>query len=97
MNWFSVFSRVRSMTDIFHMLPSLRRTMQLLEEQCEEVRKQPKPGLLTALVQAKTDGDRFSKDELLWMAMLLLLAGHETIVRLISNSVLTLDASACGP
>jgi cytochrome P450 len=45
---------------------------------------------MTALVQAEQDGDRLSEDELLAMAFLLLLAGHETTVHLIGGGVLAL-------
>src|SRR5262249_20382825 len=49
-----------------------------------------RPGLMTALVQAEQDGDRLSADELLAMAFLLLLAGHETTVHLIGGGTLAL-------
>jgi cytochrome P450 len=42
------------------------------------------------LVQAEQDGDRLSADELLAMAFLLLLAGHETTVHLIAGGTLAL-------
>ena len=45
---------------------------------------------MTALVQAEQDGDRLSADELLAMAFLLLVAGHETTVHLIGGGVLAL-------
>jgi cytochrome P450 len=45
---------------------------------------------MTALVQAEQDGDRLSEDELLAMAFLLLLAGHETTVHLIGGGTLAL-------
>jgi cytochrome P450 len=45
---------------------------------------------VTALVQAETDNDRLSEDELIAMLFLLLLAGHETTVNLIGNGTLAL-------
>jgi cytochrome P450 len=45
--------------------------------------------LITALVEAEQAGDRLSDAELQSMVMLLLLAGHETTVHLVSNSILT--------
>ena len=51
-------------------------------------RRPPRPGLMTALVQAEQDGDKLSENELLAMAFLLLLAGHETTVHLIGGGVL---------
>ncbi|MET9463608.1 cytochrome P450 [Streptomyces sp. NPDC006544] len=57
--------------------------------------KTEKPGddLLSALIRTRDeDGDSLSSDELIGMAYLLLLAGHETTVNLISNGVRALLA-----
>ncbi|SER98665.1 cytochrome P450 family protein [Actinokineospora terrae] len=59
-------------------------------ELIESKRSTPGEDLLTALVEARSDGDRLSENELLSMAFLLLLAGHETTVNLIANGVLSL-------
>ncbi|WP_328535917.1 cytochrome P450 family protein [Streptomyces sp. NBC_00344] len=57
----------------------------------ESKRQQPGDDLMSALIHASDeDGDRLSPDELLGMAWLLLVAGHETTVNLISNGVLAL-------
>lgn len=55
-------------------------------------RKRAAPGedLLSELVHASDDGDRLSEVELVSMAFLLLVAGHETTVNLIGNGVLAL-------
>jgi cytochrome P450 len=53
-------------------------------------RTAPADDLLSELVQVSDEGDRLSPDEVVSMAFLLLLAGHETTVNLIANSVLTL-------
>jgi cytochrome P450 PksS len=45
---------------------------------------------MTALVQAEQDGDTLNENELLAMAFLLLVAGHETTVHLIGGGVLAL-------
>ncbi|WP_129843126.1 cytochrome P450 [Streptomyces sp. RFCAC02] len=55
--------------------------------------KRGRPGddLLSALIQTRDeDGDRLSPPELLGMAWLLLVAGHDTTVHLLSNGVLAL-------
>ncbi|MFE2286279.1 cytochrome P450 [Streptomyces sp. NPDC059443] len=57
--------------------------------------KTEKPGddLLSALIRTRDeDGDSLSPDELVGMAYLLLIAGHETTVNLISNGVRALLA-----
>lgn len=46
--------------------------------------------LLSRLIDVHESGDRLSADELLAMAFLLLVAGHETTVKLIGNWILTL-------
>jgi len=53
-------------------------------------RDNPADDMLTALVQASEDGDRLSEAELVSMAFLLLVAGHETTVNLIANGMLAL-------
>ncbi|MYS19257.1 cytochrome P450 [Streptomyces sp. SID4948] len=51
----------------------------------------PQADLLSALIQARDEeGDQLSAEELVGMAFLLLVAGHETTVNLIANGVLAL-------
>jgi cytochrome P450 len=51
----------------------------------------PREDLLSALIRTRyEDGDQLSADELVGMAFLLLVAGHETTVNLIANGVLAL-------
>ncbi|OXM46578.1 cytochrome P450 [Amycolatopsis thailandensis] len=56
----------------------------------EEKRAKPAEDLLSGLIHASDEGDSLSGDELLSMAFLLLVAGFETTVNLIANSVLAL-------
>ncbi|MFF7154608.1 cytochrome P450 [Streptomyces sp. NPDC008139] len=54
-------------------------------------RERPGDDLMSALIHtADEDGDRLNAEELLGMAWVLLVAGHETTVNLISNGVLAL-------
>ena len=55
-----------------------------------ERRRNPGPDLLSALIHAHDQGDRLSEEELIAMAILLLVAGHETTVNLIGNGTLAL-------
>ncbi|MET8329028.1 cytochrome P450 [Streptomyces sp. NPDC005181] len=59
-----------------------------LVELIEDKRCSPGDDLLSALIRARyEEGDGLSPDELVGMAFLLLVAGHETTVNLISNGV----------
>ncbi len=58
-----------------------------LDDLFAERRAQPAEDLVTALVQAEEHGDRLSENELYSMAVLLIVAGHETTVSLITNAV----------
>ncbi|PGC32567.1 cytochrome P450 [Bacillus pseudomycoides] len=53
-------------------------------------RKNPKEDLVSALIQAESEGSKLSARELYSMIMLLIVAGHETTVNLITNTVLAL-------
>ena len=53
-------------------------------------RSEPTDDLVSALVQAEDAGDHLSENELYSMVVLLIVAGHETTVSLITNSVLAL-------
>lgn len=56
----------------------------------ERRRAEPQDDLTTALLQAEEAGETLSEDELLGMIFLLLIAGHETTVNLISGGTLAL-------
>ncbi|MFE4053145.1 cytochrome P450 [Streptomyces sp. YIM B13518] len=76
--------------------PELRKAAaasmaQYLATLVEDKRQQPGEDLMSALIHSsEEDGDRLSREELLGMAWLLLVAGHETTVNLISNGALAL-------
>jgi hypothetical protein len=55
-----------------------------------ERRAHPGDDLLTELIRAEDEGSRLTQTELIATAVLLLVAGHETTVGLISNAVLAL-------
>ncbi|WP_322871114.1 cytochrome P450 family protein [Streptomyces goshikiensis] len=64
-----------------------------LGELVEAKAKSPGEDLLSALIRTRDeDGDSLSPDELIGMAFLLLIAGHETTVNLISNGIRALLA-----
>jgi cytochrome P450 len=88
--WSSRLVTITSGRDFLLGLPAALSFMRYLRHQISQRRAQPRDDLLTALVQAEEGGECLSADELLSMAFLLLVAGHETTVNLIANSTLAL-------
>ncbi|GAB3571640.1 cytochrome P450 [Amycolatopsis endophytica] len=67
-----------------------RSMAKYLTDLVEAKRAAPTQDLLSDLVHVSDEGDQLSHEELVAMAFLLLVAGHETTVNLIGNSVLAL-------
>ena len=88
--WFEPFSTVSSVFGMFKLGGGLRKVVRYFGEQFNQVRKNPREGLLSDLVQIEHEGEQLNEQELMSMAGLLLIAGHETTVHLISNFVMTL-------
>jgi cytochrome P450 len=61
-----------------------------LRDLVERRRAEPDGSILSALVAAEEEGDRLTADELVAMALLLLVAGFETTVNLIGNGTVAL-------
>lgn len=53
-------------------------------------RSQPGDDILTSLIQAEDEGHQLTEDELVSMVFLLIIAGYETTVQLITNGVIAL-------
>jgi cytochrome P450 len=56
----------------------------------DDKRRNPDQALISRLIAAEEEGDRLSAEEVYSTAILLLIAGHETTTRLISNGIYTL-------
>ena len=56
----------------------------------DERRLDPRDDLISLLLQAEEDGDKLREEELFSMVILLIVAGHETVVDLIGNGMLAL-------
>ena len=76
--------------NVLRMLPAMWALIRFVRQLSAERRRNPQDDLLTALAQAEEAGDRLSEDEQVAMVLLLLIAGHETTVNLISSGVLAL-------
>lgn len=71
-------------------LEHTREFLTYLTELFQERRADPRDDLVSALLQAEEQGDSLKENELFSMMVLLIVAGHETTVSLIANSVLAL-------
>jgi cytochrome P450 PksS len=76
--------------NIIKVLSSVMSFNSYLRNLIKEKRVNPQDDLLSALIQAEESGDMLSEDELLGMAVILMVAGHETTVNLLSNGLLAL-------
>ncbi|MDP9474154.1 MAG: cytochrome P450 [Actinomycetota bacterium] len=88
--WSSSLVSVSSKRDMLRALPAALSFVRYLRKLIERRRVDPEGDLLSALVRAEEAGEGLSEDELLAMAFLLLVAGHETTVNLIASGTLAL-------
>lgn len=72
---------------IFWDLPG---TVKFVRQLIARKRTNPQDDILTALLQAEEEGEKLTEDELVSMVFLLIIAGYETTVHLITNAVVTL-------
>jgi cytochrome P450 len=64
---------------------------QYFRELFKQRRREPRDDLVSTLSHVETDGERLSEEELVGTCLLLLVAGHETTVGLISNALVCFD------
>ena len=81
------FSGVRI---VLTMLWDLPRLSGFIRELIERKKKNPGNDMLTGLIQAEEEGQKLSEDEIVSMVFLIIAAGYQTTVHLITNSVATL-------
>lgn len=81
------FSGWRMLRTLFRDMPD---TVRFVRQLVDDKRANPGDDILTGLIQADDDGDRLTEDEIIAMVFLLIVAGYETTVHLITNGVLTL-------
>lgn len=88
--WSNRIVSISSGRDVWRALPAALAFVRYLRKMAERRRTSPEDDLMSALVRAEEAGDKLSQDELLAMAFLLLVAGHETTVNLIASGTLAL-------
>lgn len=88
--WSSRLVSVSSSRDMLRFLPAALSFVRYLRKLVDRRRADPNDDLITALIRAEEAGDKLGEDELLAMAFLLLVAGHETTVNLIASGTLAL-------
>ena len=83
----SGFTKLRMLKTMYWDMPKISKFVRQL---IDKKRKHPGEDILSGLIEAQEADDCLSEDELVAMVFLLIVAGHETTVHLISNSVVTL-------
>jgi cytochrome P450 len=88
--WASGFTRFTGALGFLGAIPNLYALKRYLERHLEIVRAQGGEGLIAEIVRVEKEGGHISRNEIVSMVFLLLLAGHETTTHLISGSVFEL-------
>jgi cytochrome P450 len=88
--WAGRATGVSSTLGFFRLVPTIAAMRRYLDGHLERVRKAGGEGLIAELVRVEKEGARLTRDEMIAMVFLLLLAGHETTTHLISGSVFEL-------
>jgi cytochrome P450 PksS len=85
--WAGGFTRMTSSFGFLSLLPNIFAMRRYLEDHIETVRQRGGEGLIADIVRVEREGGQISRDEIVSMVFLLLVAGHETTTHLISGSV----------
>jgi len=88
--WSNMLVGVSSIWDRIRVVPQVWLFVRYLRRLIDARRANPRDDLISGLVQAEADGDYLSRDELLAMVFMLLIAGFETTVNLIGSGTLAL-------
>lgn len=86
----SLMSSLGTLRMVKLMFWDIWRTIAFIRELVDYKRRHLGDDILSALIQAESDGDRLDEDELVSMVFLLIGAGFETTVHLITNAIVTL-------
>ncbi|MEM7329394.1 MAG: cytochrome P450 [Pseudomonadota bacterium] len=84
------FSAASSTWGILRALGGMGKVIKQLRAEIQAMRDHPRPGLLSALIEAEADGGQMSEDELVSLVLVLFVAGHDTTTNLLSSGLHTL-------
>ncbi|WP_417850670.1 cytochrome P450 [Thalassoglobus sp.] len=84
------FSNLKNPLNILTGLRGVSKINSYLQKLIDQYRVNPQPGMISALIEAEAEGHQLNKDELLSSVFLLLLAGHETTVHLLTVGLFSL-------
>ncbi len=79
-----------SSADALKAVPTARKLYAVLLRLADQRRAEPDDGMISALLEAREEGDSLSDEEVMGMIFLLMLAGHDTTANLIGSSALAL-------
>jgi cytochrome P450 len=85
--WAGVLTRFTGPFAFLGAIPKIFAMKRYMAERLEAARAEGGTGLIAELVRVEKEGGRISRDEMVAMLFLLLIAGHETTTHLISGSV----------
>ena len=86
-SWAHKFTRFNGALGVFSLVPTVFALKRYIERRLDIARKHGGEGLIAELVRVEQEGGRITRNEMVAMVFLLLLAGHETTTHLISGSV----------
>lgn len=78
--------------DTLKSVPAVWQFLRYVRKLVQKRRAEPADDMISDLIQVRDNGDGLSEDELTAMIFLILIAGHETTVNLVSNGILALLA-----
>jgi cytochrome P450 PksS len=85
--WAGSLTRLTGPFSFFGVIPKIFAMKRYMAQRLEAARAERGTGLIAELVRVENEGGRISRDEMVAMLFLLLIAGHETTTHLISGSV----------
>ena len=85
--WAGGFTRFTGALGFLGMIPNILAMKRYIERHLETVRQRGGEGLIAEIVRVEKNGGQISRDEIVSMVFLLLIAGHETTTHLVSGSV----------